>query len=158
MKAGERQRITVAGRGIEGAKGEAALGARKWPISFEKASRDLAASFFPEIPGRYRITVEVSMKRGKKKKLEATFMVEPDERELSELTINIPFMERIAEATGGKVLDAVSAYNLPEILEKEETRSRGFENFNPRSTPLLFIVIIVLLGMEWWIRRRIYGL
>ncbi len=158
LKAGERQRITVAGRGIEGAKGEAALGARKWPISFEKASRDLAASFFPEIPGRYRVTVEVSMKGGKKKELEATFMVEPDERELSELTINIPFMERIAEATGGKVLDAVSAYNLPEILEKEETGSRGFENFNPRSTPLLFIVIIVLLGMEWWIRRRIYGL
>ncbi len=161
VTAGEKVRIRLTGAGILAVRAtlEGPGGGR--PLSMEKRGREWTASLAPSLPGSYRVAVRVERKGkgGKEAKvLKTPFLVEPDERETAETSLDRSFLERIAQATGGRVFDAATAGKIPGVLRKELLKKRRVKEYHPRSTPLVFLAILLLLGVEWWVRRRRYGI
>ncbi len=161
VTAGEKVRIRITGSDILSAEAtlEGPGGARALPL--EKRGGELLASLAPPLPGSYRVSARVERKGKKgrvKKELAARFLVEPDERETADTSLDRSFLERIAQATGGKVFDAASAGRIPGVLRKKLLEKRKVREYHPRSTPFVFLAVILLLGVEWWVRRRRYGI
>ncbi len=158
---GGKLRVTLGGAGILSASAFLEAPSGTVPIALEKQGGALAATLTPSVPGSYIVKARVEVKgpKGKAvKELKTRFLAEPDERETTDTSLDKPFLERIARATGGKVFDAVTAKRIPESLEKRLLREKKVREYHPRSTPWLFLAVVLLLGVEWWVRRRRYGI
>jgi hypothetical protein len=88
------------------------------------------------------------------KKLRASFKVlPPDAGELLDLSTNWELMEDMAKKTGGEVFAAHEAHKLLEKLQsKTDTRERRHESLLWRSWWLL-VPLLMLLAVEWGIRK-----
>jgi len=81
-------------------------------------------------------------------------VVEPADPELQELSCNEPLLRELAETTGGVYLHEDEGERLLDLLlplsqaESVETQTALAESY------FWFVPIVVLLGIEWWLRKR----
>jgi uncharacterized membrane protein len=117
------------------------------------------AAFYPREAGAYRATATVSAATGDpaaiKPETKATGWVhDPLSAEFATLKPGREWAERIAKASGGRVLTLADLPKLPEILKDirmpmEETITTPFWH-----SSWFFALVLGLLGMEWFLRRQ----
>ncbi len=134
-------------------------------LSFEKQSGktgEYKVSFFPTKGGRYYVNlmakgVDNRFAKDKVKILEnrnANFLVIGPELELEESGLNEELLRKIAERTGGKyyaLKDADKLANDIESADKKLTVTAQHEIWN---TPWFFGGFLLLMTIEWVIRKR----
>jgi hypothetical protein len=111
-------------------------------------------TFVPLVPGRYQIRSEAWRNNINLGVDEIELIVTTVNREFLTTRQNFRFLKRLSEKTGGEYFNEIEAGNLVNSLNlKPELRSESetFELWN--RWPLLLIVII-LLSLEWFIRKR----
>jgi hypothetical protein len=75
--------------------------------------------------------------------------------ELAEPVVNEAVLRRIAETTGGRYLRAKEAGALPALLEDSNVGERPTEMRDVWHNGWSLALIVVLLGAEWGLRRRV---
>ena len=155
VKAGEGLRIFLALPAGASPRGRVTAGEEEWSLEFTPERKGLGALFIPRRAGRHRVRVGIP---GLEKELEATFLVEKEEKEMLHTTLDRAWLEGLARATGGRWFDAPTAGSIPEALEKSLYTGEEKRELHARSTPFLFLLILALLGAEWWLRRKRYGI
>jgi len=83
-----------------------------------------------------------------------SFLVEPYSIEMENVRLNIEGMRGIAEATGGRYLDASDIDSLPDFIKtpkliRNERRERAFWDH-----PLLLVIFVLSICGEWLLRKR----
>jgi len=105
-------------------------------------------------PGKYSFEGKVfrdSKKIGTKK---GEFLVEEYSLEDSDLKTDFDILKRIAEVSGGKYYEKEQIENLPDdlkLVEKEEHKKKEIQLWNH---PLLLVIFVLCLSIEWAIRKR----
>ncbi len=110
----------------------------------------LAATYTPKAPGLYR--AELALPDGSRETLR--FAVYRDNREPTEVSVDLPFLQRLTQQSGGRILDPDELEPLVrELLVREEPEP--LKRREPAwDTALLAFLITVLLALDWWLRRR----
>ncbi len=111
-------------------------------------------SFVAGSEGRHR--VELEARRGSD-----TVRVEPEVVEVADrgtdflnAEMRAPLLKRIAEETGGRFYTAATVSSLPEDVVYTESGVTVRETRDLWDMPVVFFVLMLLLGTEWVYRRR----
>jgi uncharacterized membrane protein len=75
--------------------------------------------------------------------------------ELSEPRLNEELLRRIAESTGGQYLASADAASLPSLLQERGVGDPPLEQRDVWHTAWSLALIVMLLGAEWVVRRRV---
>ena len=107
-------------------------------------------------PGSYRWTAR-TLFNGKQHQASGSFMVEDLQLETLDLTADHSLLSTLAAQSGGAMVEAHDVEQLPKMLRERddlhtvifsETRYSDMLNM-----PLIFILIVLLLGLEWVVRK-----
>ena len=137
----------------------------KIDLSFEKQpgeTGEYKASFFPTTGGRYYVNlmakgVDNKFTRGKVKILEnrkANLLVIGPELELEESGLNEELLRNIADRTGGKYSSLKDADKLIEDIESADRELNVTAKHEMWNTPWFFGGFLLLMTIEWLIRKR----
>jgi hypothetical protein len=78
--------------------------------------------------------------------------------EFLETRMNAPFLRQLAERTGGAFLSQETFGRIVELLARQPSfvsrEEMDATEHNMRNHPLLVAAIILLLAMEWFLRKR----
>jgi len=138
---------------------------KKIGLSFEKEpgeTGEYKASFFPTKGGRYYVNlmakgVDNKFGRGKVKILEnrnANLLVIGPELELEESGLNEELLRKIAERTGGKYYALKDAAKLVEHIESADRKLTVTAKHEMWNTTWFFGGFLLLMTIEWVIRKR----
>ena len=106
------------------------------------------------LPGEYRVEATASVGGVTLGSDETAFNAEAPQLEFNLANRNAPFLEQLAEQTGGRYADIADAETLlPLFQEKSETREIQYRE-SIWDAPLTLLLIAGLLGAEWTIRKR----
>ena len=123
------------------------------PLSHDprKTGRQLT-QFRVQLPGRYRILTSATRDSEVIAESETSIEVCPAPTELSDTTVNATLMARLAEATGGAVIDLADTATWPTEPEaaKRTVRRRVIHDLWYNFT--LPLLLIGLLGIDWLLR------
>ena len=117
------------------------------------APAEVSARFVPESPGVYRATADVRVPGAAPATAAAVVLVGGADPEMSDPRLNMRVLQRVAAASGGRVLEsgALDAFamdlraSLPEsLLARRDLWHNGWS----------FAAIVGLLAAEWILRRR----
>lgn len=139
---GDTVKFHAQGAGLDGIQA-ATIAGESVPV--QKNLDRLDGQYAARKPGLYKINVGSAS---------GEFLVERPANEFSRIAMNEPLLRQLAAASGGQYFDAVSARTLPEAIRssgkiKVETRDYVFaESWWP------FVLILISLGLEWSIRKR----
>lgn len=131
------------------------------PLEFEPLADDpsvFEASFVASEPGAYTARVTPSSMAGD---LESglrpatlAFRVEPPQAERDNPTLDRPLLEELARLSGGSVLSLVEKDKLPAAFKVKEVDRPLTHTFEIWNAPILFGSVVVLLTIEWLLRKR----
>jgi len=155
---GEAVTIQAVGAGIVEASGSVrAPEDEVRALAFAPGEDGLTARFVPRRSGRHEVKATITAKEGPVER-EARFVVETDRREMEQTGLDEAELARLAALTGGSVADAATAREIPDRIAREAYVAAKREELHARNTPLFFLALVALFGVEWWIRRRVYGI
>jgi len=110
----------------------------------------LAGVWQPRQAGEYEITVTDAALGGT---LTARVrVIEPDD-EFARPETDHTTLESLCTATGGRLLSATDLTNLATVIPDRSTFTERIERVPVWSSPLALILLVVLCGLEWSIRR-----
>lgn len=107
----------------------------------------------PFAPGTYKVALRNNV--GKPSELVQSVEVVSASLEKKELSADSETMRALAEASGGRVVEAKDVARMPEVVQRWEAARQ----IAHRQRPVwdrwwLLAALIGLLGSEWWLRRR----
>lgn len=130
---------------------------QKYPYTFSRSATAyrLNAGVFPA--GDYRYEASVSL-GGKQYTADGRFVVKPVVAELTQSTADHTLLRTWAERNGGKMLSPETMMTLPELLKNRED-VKPVSHSETRLEELvklrwIFFLLVALLGLEWFLRRR----
>ena len=128
----------------------------------EEHPRELTARLSGLPPGRYAAEPDVpewaDHLRGPAGKLRSGFEVlAPDAEELADLSANLPLLEQIAAASGGKVYDITAVGDLARDVAARAA-VRETESVSPLRRSWWTLAVVVLLLTAEWVIRKLSGL
>lgn len=126
--------------------------------------RDVTGKVRDLPPGRYAVELEIPDwadqlqgpvgPDGRATKLRSTFEVlPPDNEEVVELSADLPLLEELAAASGGKVYRPDEADALIEQLSGKVARVDTRTEYPARKSWLTLILVLALLAAEWGLRK-----
>ncbi|HUF22950.1 MAG TPA: glutamine amidotransferase [Vicinamibacterales bacterium] len=111
------------------------------------------AVFTPAQDGVYRVTARVRWPDGRAESASTSVLIGGTDAEMAEPWRHDAALARIAEESGGALVAEADLDTLPALLEKAagapELREKELWHH-----PLVFMMLIALLGAEWSLRRR----
>jgi len=111
----------------------------------------LSGEFLPERTGRYRAVV--NLPDGSKQ--ESRFIVFTEDLEQTEVTTDTLFLQRLCEASGGRLLQPDELPKLLEQLNTEKADQAANIILRPVwNSAWVFYLAGLLLGADWFLRRR----
>jgi uncharacterized membrane protein len=115
---------------------------------------EYVASFLPEVAGLHR--VRVSAERGGEPIAETFLSVDAvvDNGEFFAAQMRAPLLQRIAEETGGRFYTLADMSRLSEEVGYSGSGITRVESYDLWDMPLVFLLIVGLVGGEWALRRR----
>lgn len=117
-------------------------------------SQGYAASWLPTEPGEYEIIVDEPLLAPLGLRIEVEVLADSDE--LRDPMADHNVLASLAERTGGRVLGMDTLGELPSVLPRREVVIAGQPQIEPLwDRPVVLIVLLVLLAMEWVGRRLI---
>ena len=112
------------------------------------------AEYFPRMDGPYRVQVDVKDGQGAALGLRETGWVHsPLAEEFRRLRPDRDFLQRIANETGGKLLEVEDVGQLPALLSALDVPVKETLTEPLWHTPWVFLLILGLLATEWTLRR-----
>jgi len=166
-RAGERVGLTVYGehRYLEGVRGEIYRVGENGDFLvgtflFEPDVRGKGYSrayLDPIPPGEYRIRVSEAKSTGEVLRGEVPISILPVSVEFLKTSRDAAMLRYIATISGGRMLESSELASLPSHVSLEEAGQERREVKGLRASPILFIGIVLLLGLEW-ILRKAWGL
>jgi hypothetical protein len=108
-------------------------------------------------PGDYRIDITDTRPGGTVSSVAAEFGVQPVSVEFLRTSRDMAFLESLAGLSGGSVVELEDAATLPGLLDLGEIVRDRREITEFRSNPLLLAAAILLMSLEWLL-RKIWGL
>lgn len=108
------------------------------------------AAFTPRADGRYTARCEVG-----DKKLETRFMVFREDLEGTETAMDRSYLEQLAKASGGRMIEAEEIKTLVDDLLRDTAEQAPLtRRITLWDHPAFFWLLGLLFAMEWYIRRR----
>ncbi len=110
------------------------------------------AMFTPHTEGEYRAVLHNNL--GEPETETARFTVYQDLLELRYISADREMLDQLAAITGGQMLELDELNDLPEKIKAFERLS--CERIRPEDiwdTPLVFGILVAMLGCEWLLRR-----
>jgi hypothetical protein len=115
------------------------------------------AAFHPDEPGAYRVEVSAALRGAQAKTLrpaQTSFIVGPLNREARDAAQNRELLKRIASDTGGQYYTLSRAEDMIEDLTHTGGAGSIRETKELWDMPINFLLVILLAGGEWFIRKR----
>ncbi len=115
---------------------------------------EYVGSFVPSLSGLHRITVEAD--KGGEAIAGTTLALdaEVDIGEFFSAEMRAPLLQRVAEETGGRFYTLDDASRLPDEVGFSGSGITRMESYDLWDMPLVFFLIVGLVGGEWAFRRR----
>ncbi|MCG8605950.1 glutamine amidotransferase, partial [bacterium] len=108
----------------------------------------------PEDVGMYKVDILAYSSDGSFiGKTESAFFVEPSKAEFTHAQLQTGLLRRIAEVSGGKYYHESEAEQLPDEISVIESSYSKIVERDLWDMPLLFLLAIVILSVEWFYRR-----
>jgi hypothetical protein len=85
---------------------------------------------------------------------EGTFHVGTNGPEWWDLASRPDLLRRAASATGGRVVGADDVGSLADAIRPPEVTAATVHEARLWNHPLPFVILLLALGAEWWMRRR----
>jgi hypothetical protein len=131
------------------------------PLEFESLADDpsvFEASFMASEPGAYTARVTPSSMAGD---LESglrpatlAFRVEPPQAERDHPTLDRPLLEEMARLSGGSVLTLAEKEKLSDAFKVKQVERTPTHTYEIWNAPILFGSVVVLLTIEWLLRKK----
>jgi uncharacterized membrane protein len=131
-------------------------GARR-PLTLLRKDEQMAGSFNDtQLPGDYTIEVTASQKGQALGMAKARFTVIEQDIELDNASADVATMQSLAATTGG---ESLAPEELPKLVRRlaEDTANLEVQQETKKTfwdTWAFFLTIVVLLGLEWYLRKR----
>jgi hypothetical protein len=107
----------------------------------------------PFAPGTYQVTLKNNI--GKPAEISQTIEVVSASVEKRELSADRETMRKLAEKSGGAVINAADVARLPEIVKRwQASRELSHHRQTVWDRWWVMVGMLGLLGGEWWMRRR----
>ena len=117
-------------------------------------SQGYAASWLPTEPGTYEVLVDEPLLSPLGLRQEVEVLADSDE--LRDPMADHDLLTALADRTGGRVLTIDTLGELPDVLPRREVVIAGQPQIEPLwDRPIVLVVLLVLLVMEWVGRRLI---
>jgi uncharacterized membrane protein len=113
-----------------------------------------AARFQPDQPGVYRISAEARLGTSVLGTAVTVALVGGSDLEMTDPRVNVELLERIAVASGGRVIAQPDIAALADRLRAGVPAARLAVQQDLWHTGWAFAFIVVMLGAEWGLRRR----
>jgi len=111
------------------------------------------ATYRPSQQGNYQITVSASV-GGQKQSDETDFTVTSSFIELQDVSLNEPLLQQLAAATGGKYVRLSNWGRLLDDLKLQGRTVSYRKEWHLSTSPLPYAVLVLVLCVEWILRRR----
>ena len=112
------------------------------------------ARFIPNRYGEYTVTATGALNGENLGKQQALFEVKPSYAEFSDAALNIPLLTDLADNSGGKYYPVAEANQLVNQISLVESATSQIRDIDIWDLPLIFGMILMLLGLEWFLRKR----
>lgn len=112
------------------------------------------ARFIPNRNGDYTVTATGTLAGEDLGKQQALFEVKPSYAEFSDAALNISLLSNLASMTGGKYYPIAEAPQLVNQISLVESATSEITDVDIWDLPLIFGLILLLLGLEWFLRKR----
>jgi uncharacterized membrane protein len=119
----------------------------------ESAGR-FSTVFVPEQPGAYHVQVEATRGHERLGTSDRWMLVGAADREFADPRLNETWLRRVARITGGRYLNARDAGRVSEWLQEAARQRAQPERRDLWHQPWAISLIILLLSIEWVLRRR----
>ena len=115
---------------------------------------EYASTFVPSAPGLYTMRVEAMRGRDVVGQSVTYLRAAPGDAEYFDAAQRAPLLKRIAEETGGRYYTPATVSSLPEdvtYLGRGVTATREMDLWD---MPVVLLLLVGLIGSEWFLRRR----
>jgi uncharacterized membrane protein len=126
---------------------------RDVPSTVVEAGRH-AATFVPEEPGLYRLSVEAKRGDAVLGSLEQPVLAGGTDPEFVDPRLNETVLRTIAEASGGRYFSERDAARVPEALRSGRPATRAHDVTDIWHNAWSFLLIVAILTTEWALRRK----
>ncbi|KPK59168.1 MAG: hypothetical protein AMS21_10120 [Gemmatimonas sp. SG8_38_2] len=118
------------------------------------ADGEYRVGFVPDEEGLHEITV-TARKAGEFLGEYSTYVESADlPTEYFDAELRVPLLRQIAEETGGRFYTPENASNLAEDVSFTESGTTVVEERDLWNMPVVFFLLLILVGSEWGYRRR----
>lgn len=111
-------------------------------------------SFVPSELGVYSLEVEAEVGDARLEAKPKSFLVQPSGLEYRDATLKRPFLERLASASGGSYYSIAEASAIPDNLRSRRTSTSIYRAEYLWDMPVIWLLVFLLLSIEWVYRRR----
>ena len=112
------------------------------------------ARFIPNRYGEYTVTATGTLDGENLGKQQGLFEVKPSYAEFSDAALNVPLLTNLANMTGGKYYPIEEANQLVNQISLVESATSQITDVDIWDLPFIFGMILMLLGLEWFLRKR----
>ncbi len=112
------------------------------------------ARLVPGQYGEYTVTATGTLNGENLGKQQAIFEVKSSNAEFSDAALNVPLLTNLANMSGGKYYPIEQANQLVNQIALVESATSEITDVDIWDLPLIFGLIMLFLGLEWFIRKR----
>ena len=112
------------------------------------------ARFIPNRYGEYTVTVTGTLDGENLGEQQTLFEVKTSYAEFSNAELNVALLKTLADGSGGKYYTMEEAPQLVNQIPLVESATSKITDVDIWDMPLIFGLVIVLLGFEWFLRKR----
>ena len=112
------------------------------------------ARFVPGQYGEYTVTATGTLNGKDLGKQQALFEVKPSFAEFSDAALNVQLLSNLANMSGGKYYPIEQAGQLVNQISLVESATSEITDVDIWDLPLIFGLILLFLGLEWFLRKR----
>ncbi len=115
------------------------------------------ATYFPARGGRFQVLARLHRTDADLANQQTEFLVEGSQIELEDPTANTAVMQQIARTTGGlyaEITDDPAVQKLIQSLPSEPRINSKIQTSQMWNSPIWFIVFLILVTVEWILRRK----
>ena len=114
-----------------------------------------SARFIPNRYGEYTVTATGTLNGESLGEQQSLFEVKPSYAEFSNAELNVALLKALAEGSGGKYYPLEEASQLVQQIPLVESATSTITDVDIWDMPLIFGLLLAMLGLEWFLRKRV---
>ena len=114
-----------------------------------------SARFIPNRYGEYTVTATGTLNGESLGEQQSLFEVKTSYAEFSNAELNVALLKTLAEGSGGKYYPLEEASQLVYRIPLVESATSTITDVDIWDMPLIFGILLAMLGLEWFLRKRV---